>query len=347
MVNEIKNPPKISVVIPIYNVKDYLKKCLLSVSEQSLNNSLYEVILVDDKSTDISPQIIDQFRLKNNNFVVVSNKVTTGIGPARNAGIKISRGEYLFFIDGDDYIAPKTLETMLSIAESEKAEIVTTGFHRVTINENFHYTCNDYLTMGNDKEAILCGFFSNQLTSTAWGKLYKKSLFTKNNITYPEGIHEDIGVTFLLFWFANKIFRLNKNFYSWVERKESTTAKISKDHISGWFNGLYLQIEFVQKLNNSFNKEKLISSINQGFLNAASTILDRIITIKTDTSKARRSLYTNLFDQIKLFPNSATVVQSNKSRYYNIYHLYNSFIENKNSNDAMKMFEKNMKPKEK
>lgn len=331
----------ISVIVPIYNIEDYLSKCLSSISEQSLNNNLYEVILVDDKSTDNSPQIIDDFCKNNNNFKVITNRKRMGIGPSRNVGINKSKGEFLFFIDGDDYIASQTLETMLSIAQSKEADLVTSGFNRVDKNGEIKFSQNDYSSMNNDKEDILCGFFSNQISSTAWGKLYKKSLFTNNRINYPAGIHEDIGVTFKLFWFANKVYKIEQNFYYWVERETSTTASMTNDHIKGWLKGINLQIKFTQQLPDKKTRETLRSSIDQGFLVAISLLLDRIINIKGIEPEARKSLYSYLYKRINSFPNSKAIIKTNENNFPLLYKFFDSFSLIHNNKKAMVIFESN------
>jgi CDP-glycerol glycerophosphotransferase len=338
----ILDSPKISVIIPIYNIENYLNKCLSSIANQSLQNSLYEVILIDDCSTDNSHDILTKFQKKYGNFKIILNKKRKGIGPSRNVGIAASKGDYLFFIDGDDFIEKETLEVLLSTAEKEKSDIVTSGFHRITKNGEIRFSKNDYLLMATDKEEMLCEFFSNQLSSTAWGKLYNKELFINNNIKYPKGIHEDIGVTFKLFWFANKISRIDQYFYYWVERDASTTALMTKNHISGWFNAISIQKAFVSKNKEILTKQKLLSAVNQGFLVASNLLLERIKKIESEDIESRKSLYDYLFKKIKSFPSSKLIITSNEDKYLDLNRFYKIYCNNYNKYKAMIIYESNL-----
>ena len=334
-----KERPLISVIIPIFNIDRYISKCLLSVSEQSLNNNLFEVILVDDNSTDNSPQIINHFCKNKTNFKSITNQRQLGIGPARNVGIRESKGQFLFFIDGDDYIAERALEVMLSIAQSTKADIVTSGFNRVNKDGEIKFSRNDYLSMSDYKEDMLCEFFSQQLTSTAWGKLYKKSLFIDNDIIYPAGIHEDISVTFKLFWFANKIHKVSENLYYWVERDTSTTALMTNDHIAGLLNGINLQIKFIEQIQDFKSKKRLSSSINQGYLSAISYLLKGIKQIKRNEPKTREGLYLYLYQQIDSFPNAREIIKTNEEDFPIVYNFFIGFSTTKDKIEAMVNFE--------
>ena len=104
--------PKVSVIVPIYNVREYLKGCLESVAAQTLQD--FECICVDDGSTDTSGQIADKFAAQHSKNFFVIHKKNGGLSSARNAGLRQATGEYVFFLDSDDYIHPLTLETMVN-----------------------------------------------------------------------------------------------------------------------------------------------------------------------------------------------------------------------------------------
>jgi hypothetical protein len=130
-------------------------------------------------------------------------------------------------------------------------------------------------------------FLASQITHTAWGKLVKRSLFLDNNIEYPKGIHEDIPVTYLLFWYADKIHVSNEISYYWVKRNSSITSYISKEHIDGWFNAIDKQKEFIE-LNFPKNSdiEELHKSLLIGLTKAFSILLESLLNFIEDPNEA-------------------------------------------------------------
>lgn len=171
---------KLSVVIPIYNVSSYLKMCLDSVYLQAEDN--WEVILVDDGSTDDSGDICKEYRRKYPNTFVI-HKENGGLSDARNAGIKIAKGEFIYFLDSDDWLTPKAISPLLDFAIKNKCEIVQGGFY---------YSYNDYLLFDNrridinqtpfvlNREETMIELVKNEYVKNfAWGKLYKTSIVKK------------------------------------------------------------------------------------------------------------------------------------------------------------------------
>jgi glycosyltransferase involved in cell wall biosynthesis len=282
-----KIKPLISVIIPVYNIEKYISKCLDSVLNQTLDRDKYEVIIIDDGSTDKSLEICKQKTKGFDNAKIIEHKKNKGLGPARNTGIKEAKGEYLYFIDGDDYIDNNTLENLLELAQEYKADIVTSGFKRVDEKGHILFKKNDYTSLTDDKFENLKMFLASQVTHTAWGKLIKRSLFLDNNIEYPKGIHEDIPVTYLLFWYADKIHVSDEISYYWVKRNSSITSYISKEHIDGWFNAIDKQKEFIE-LNFPKNSdiEELHKSLLIGLTKAFSILLESLLNFIEDPNEA-------------------------------------------------------------
>ena len=166
----------LSVIIPVYNVAEYLKQCLDSVYSQIRDN--YEVILVDDGSTDNSGDICDEYKLKYSQTIVV-HKENGGLSDARNAGIKVATGEYIYFIDSDDWLAPNAISTLLDYAVENKCEVVQGGLF---------YAYNDYLLYDNsqktpfvlNKNQAMKELIKNDyIKNFAWGKIYKTEIVKK------------------------------------------------------------------------------------------------------------------------------------------------------------------------
>ena len=223
--------PLISVIIPIYNVEEYLVRCVNSVLNQTYQN--LEIILVDDGSPDNSPRMCDEFAKKDSRIKVIHKK-NGGLSSARNAGLDIATGEYVAFLDSDDYIHPQMYEKLLTSLQANTADMVICGVHYVNEDgTDFDKVepCpikNEVLTQDEvfAKLSKPAGFYY----VTTWNKLYKKSIF--NNIRFPEGkIHEDEFTIHYIVAECEKIACVKEELYHYVQRSESimhTTFSIKR-----------------------------------------------------------------------------------------------------------------------
>jgi len=204
---------KISIIVPIYNVEPYLKKCIISILNQSYTN--IEVILVDDGATDGCGNICDEFTKKDSRIKVIHIK-NGGLSSARNAGLEIATGEYIGFVDSDDWIEPDMYRNMLDFMVLNNCDLVECGVNIITSRENIIYeTSSDEVMSG--KEAL-----DKQLTSfegiympriAVWSKLYKKSFWEHRR--FPEGhIHEDYMLTCEALYEANCVGLLKRGLYN-------------------------------------------------------------------------------------------------------------------------------------
>lgn len=212
--------PLVSVIVPIYNVEKYLEKCVTSIRNQDYTN--LEIILVDDGSPDACPQLCDAYA-KADKRIRVIHKKNGGLSDARNAGIRVATGDYLAFIDSDDYVDPAFVSTLLHEAQRQDADIVACSLQRVYDDKTvFPPKWVDEATFSNI-EGIRDILSSPSLCDVmAWNKLYKKELFTKTGILYPVGkVHEDMFTTYKLFYAAQKICFVNKPLYYYVQREGS------------------------------------------------------------------------------------------------------------------------------
>jgi glycosyltransferase involved in cell wall biosynthesis len=178
---------KLSIIIPVYRVEDTLNRCVESVLNQNLDD--FEVILVDDGSPDKCPQMCDDWAKKDAHIQVI-HKPNGGLSDARNAGIDIAQGDYLTFVDSDDYVEPEYVETLVNLRNEFDAEMVVTR----TVRENedgsgrpAHKTFESYLA---DNETALYQIYSGMNVGwAAYGKLLKKSVLLK--YPFPYGYYED------------------------------------------------------------------------------------------------------------------------------------------------------------
>lgn len=216
--------PLISVIIPVYNTEKYLKDCVNSVLNQTYKN--LEIILVDDGSTDSCPQICDEYNKKDKRIIVM-HKINGGLSDARNQGIEVAKGEYIAFIDSDDYISTVFIEELHNACELNAVDISCCNFYRKYRNNHtaaHKPTANKKFT---NIEAVKDIFLANSLCEVmTWNKLYRISLFKQSNIRFPVGkLHEDVYTTYKLFYLANGIIYINEPLYFYLQRPDSIMGR--------------------------------------------------------------------------------------------------------------------------
>lgn len=210
--------PKVSIIIPVFNVKDYLKCCLESVLDQTYTN--YEAIIVDDGSTDSSEKICDIYQQKDDRFIVI-HKSNRGLSSARNCGLDLVTGDYICFVDSDDYLEIDYLETMVKHIHNSDYDFVSCCANFVDENNNFiGRNQYDKERLEIDKEIIKTYMSSNYIEDASWNKIYRKELF--KSVRYTEGIiFEDSEVIIRLLKRCKKILFLKEFKYNYRIRKGS------------------------------------------------------------------------------------------------------------------------------
>lgn len=198
------NKNLISIVVPVYNVEKYLHRCIESIIAQTYKN--FEIILVNDGSTDNSSKICNEYiNLYKNIFLLNLNNTNPGASDARNAGIEFSKGEYITFIDSDDYVHPQLLEILIHTLKIENVLMSICSYEKVFEYKNsilIDFNKRNLINITDNDAMDL--IISNQTNSAVWAKLYHISLF--NEIRFPTGKHnEDMFTIPLLFKCAEKI----------------------------------------------------------------------------------------------------------------------------------------------
>ena len=200
--------PAVTVIVPVYKVERYLSRCVDSILDQSFPD--FEIILVDDGSPDRCPALCDAYREKDDRVVVI-HKPNGGLSSARNAGMRIAKGEYLCFVDSDDYIMPDMIEQLTEAAAGTGAPVSCCSFtsdeallDRVLTRQFQVFTAAEAM-----REILRDG----AICTSAWAKLYERSLF--DGIDFPEGsLYEDYGTTYKLFHRAGRVaFADTKKYY--------------------------------------------------------------------------------------------------------------------------------------
>ena len=220
----------LSIVVPVYNVETYLPICVDSILRQSFTD--YELILVDDGSTDQSGTLCDEYAVIDERISVI-HKNNGGLSSARNAGLDMAKGEFISFIDSDDFVEPNMFEQLIHIQSYHNADIVICGYTRDKEMIN-----NDYSTFS---QSVFSGIeylkhlfcksgrdFTNGIS--AWAKLYKSSLF--NGIRYPEGyVFEDEGTTHKLYLKSKTVVQIDVPFYHYIKREDSIITSLKARQI--------------------------------------------------------------------------------------------------------------------
>lgn len=208
----------ISVIVPIYNVEKYLKKCVDSIINQTYKN--LEIILVDDGSPDNCPKICDEYA-KQDNRIKVIHKENGGLSDARNAGIEIATGQYISFVDSDDYIAEDMLDDMITRIINDKSDLVSAGVVWVDElgNEIRTSTVSENALL-NTEQSMTEIINDGKLKQHVWNKLYRFDLI--KDIPFNKGkYHEDVFWSYQVIGKAEKISVEKNSYYYYVQRSES------------------------------------------------------------------------------------------------------------------------------
>lgn len=223
---------KISVIIPVYNVEQYLEKCLDSILNQTYKN--IEIILVNDGSIDKSGLICDEYSRKYNN-IKVFHKENGGVSSARNLGIDNATGQYLAFIDPDDYIDANMYEILVEKIVETNSDIAMCSFVYVKENENIVEDNSDEIIIF-DKEEVLSRYFNRVKPFNAsflWNKLFKRELFEKDRLDVELKIQEDTEVLLRIFDKVNSVVYIASPLYLYLIRNGAATeGKISKGKLT-------------------------------------------------------------------------------------------------------------------
>jgi len=210
---------EISVIVPIYNVDKYIHKCVDSILAQIFND--FELILIDDGSTDTSGNICDEYVLKDERIKVI-HQANKGVSAARNTGLDVAEGKYISFIDSDDFVSEYYLRTLYKGLIDNDCDIATCKYivYCEGCSSSFNLDRHDYMCLNGRDAAIELYSGSNLISMTPWGKLFRKALF--KDIHFPIGkIHEDNATVPILLYKSEKICAFKCKLYGYTTRENS------------------------------------------------------------------------------------------------------------------------------
>ena len=239
----MENNIKLSIVVPMYNSEKYIGNCLNSLLNQEIPSKNYEIIVVNDGSTDNGEQIVRDYQSKNDNIKVVTVK-NGGQSYARNIGIDSANGDYIFFVDSDDYISYNSISKVLEKTIKNNLDMMFFDLKRVEDNSKIK---GDY---NNDNEVkIIDGieyFANNNVNNGPWHFFISKKFIEKNNLKFVEGRFCEDGMFLISCIFAAKrVSKCNTDIYRYVVRKNSTTTKKSKEHLIKMIDDFMYAINYI------------------------------------------------------------------------------------------------------
>ena len=296
-----KDQPLISVIVPVYNVEKYLKKCVDSITSQTYKN--LEILLVDDGSTDSSGQICNEFE-KNDARIKVIHKKNGGLSDARNAGLDRAKGQYYAFIDSDDYIQDNTIEIMLNAIKKNKSEIAVCNMIRfLEEGETVQFYCptdHEVLYQGNQRYKTL-----NQ--PSVCNKLFEAKLF--EGIRFPKGkYYEDTFVYHEVLYRANNIVLTGTDSYWYLSREDSIVGQPQyTERYFDFIEAVYKRADFLLKHDVQPYAKEACLSLYAAIANAESNIEENTKTI--EKFSIARKQYTLAYNELMKTKNQIGIKQ--------------------------------------
>jgi glycosyltransferase involved in cell wall biosynthesis len=263
-----KSTKKLSFILPCYNVEKYIAECLDSLYNQDIPETDYEVICVNDCSPDGTRGIIVEYQQQHNNLILINHEKNTRQGGARNTGLRAAQGEYIWFIDPDDYIVPNCLEKMLKTIENNQLDILF--FNLDKINEDGTFLEHNVFDFSNQVCEGKTIFENNDWwnsTVACWARVMRRSVFFAHNIFFYDSFyHEDVIFGVKCFLYANRILLIPDSLYVyrmypsetrsadlWAKSAAQTKIAVEYCKILADFNEKKLQSLFVQVIRHYTN----------------------------------------------------------------------------------------------
>lgn len=244
--------PAISLVMPVYNVENFLSKALTSVENQTFKD--FEMIIVDDGSSDKSYEIAEEFRIKNPNFKLIKQE-NSGPAAARNTGVMHCKGEYIAFMDSDDYLEKNFLEELYKLAKKTGADITCCNFNMYFPNKKLkiYMPFNSLPGVYTKSKALRKLILDVSVHYFIWNKLYKRELFMERNIKFDDMYFEDISTSPRLFYFAKTVAFTSKALYNYTMRENSILHSINAKKVNDYIKALGIIKSFLEE-NNDYEK---------------------------------------------------------------------------------------------
>lgn len=232
---------RLSIIIPFYNVEQYIAQCLDSVYQQDIPEEEYEVICVNDASPDNSRAIVQEYQKKHSNLILIEHEVNKKLGAARNTGRSIAKGEYIWNVDSDDMITPNCLGEILRICESKNLDVLEVGY-RSTVGKSYIHGVTDSNVYNG--QLYIKMYYINNIGAICpiWRKIFRKEFLDKNDIYSPSiNMGEDEAFAMHVFAKAERVGYDNNEYYIYRINNASLTGdKVQMLKADKWYEASIL-----------------------------------------------------------------------------------------------------------
>lgn len=311
----MNNDPLISIIIPCFNAEKTLEKCLESVVQQSYAN--LEIIIIDDGSTDETSLIYNKFQ-SNDERILVLKQQNSGVSKARNTGVKAATGDYICFVDSDDWAELNYCSELYSLLVGENADIsiVEASYE----DENGNVLCSKPISdekIFDGNRALVLLLEDQEIQSHPWGKLFKADLL--KNVHFPENLKcfEDYSTLFKIFNKAVKVVKSNEKLYHYIQREDSLSHNLSPATAYQFFLAIMEVFEFWRNSAKVGDRNKIIKNIVRKLL----MVLKRITrNTKEDEMKSEKDEIRRAFNSFLKY--SATDIGLEYYFYLRLYYYF-------------------------
>ena len=239
---------EVSVVVPVYNTENYIRKCVESIINQ--HNVSTEIILVDDGSTDSSGKICEEYAYKYP-YIYTVHIENSGPATAKNVGLKLAKGDYVSFTDSDDELEPTMFYEMISAGKKNNADIICCNFKEADDYGNISHTaCSGKIYVFDRVEALRRLLSKDLIYTGSVTKIFKRDLLTQNNLTHNDGLKtdEDFIMNIKVFAKCNRCVIVDKCFYIIKYRESSLSHSYYKENIDNYINNRFLRSRIIEKI---------------------------------------------------------------------------------------------------
>ncbi|WP_339916543.1 glycosyltransferase family 2 protein [Yeosuana marina] len=251
---------KLSIIIPLFNAEAYIYKCIESLLNQNISFDTYEIIVVNDGSTDKSEHIVRSFCEEYKNLILI-NQRNKGNGAARNRGVDAAKGEYLYFIDSDDYLASNVIFQLLNLADEYDLDMI--GFDsQVTSSSNLDESKGKFIKTNLKPTNGIEFIKKNNYKAEVWWYFVKKSFYKRCGIKfYEKRFVQDSYITTTLLLKSNKILYVPIDAHRYRKHENSITKNTSRKHISKHINDMFFAIEELSHLSNQLEDKECLKRL--------------------------------------------------------------------------------------
>ena len=306
---------KISIIIPVYNIKNHLEICLQSILSQTYQ--LLEVIVVDDGSSDGSEQLCDEYAEHDSRVRVIHQK-NSGVSVARNRGIKLARGEYVTFVDGDDWLEANAIEVMVRELEASGADCIRTSYS-VAKNKKTIAPSNEHIKTGivdgSQLETLRYDVITGNIRCYSWLLAIKTSVLRSHSITFPKGISmmEDMWFYSDMLQHIKSIYLSDKITYNYAIHGQSATTSI---------NGFEEKIDSILKVNKHVTQKGFSSSQCKNINAVHLATIMSMVMVRADRAKEMHTVYA----MMKVVAENQEVINLQENSSVGILSLYQKMV---------------------